>query len=147
MNGNRNRKKTIAGVVLLGLLLVLCQSSQQSQTTNFEFEPISFEEVLLKASAEDKPIFVEVMANWCGQCRRLEKDVLTDAEIDSVYHQDFICLQVNGEDQKDGKLCSIRYKVRAYPTLLYLDTKGKLLGKYEGVRNKSQLLNYREIHQ
>lgn len=145
MKARQERMKQ--GIKLVALCFLSTSLSFRSEKESiFHFREVNFELALEQAQKEGKKVFVEVMADWCGQCRRLENEILNDNQLDSVYQCDYVSIKVNGEKGEDGELCSIRYRVRAYPTLLYLTPQGKLLGKYEGVRNKSQMLNYAEIH-
>lgn len=136
--GNLKRMILIVPLFLFGFI--------QGDSHYFAFEKLDLEQAMVKAEKEGKNIFVEVMASWCGQCKKLEKEVLTNPRLDSLYHARFVNLQINGEEGEDGRLCTIRYKVTAFPTLLYLSPEGKLLGKYVGVRTVSQMMDYEQIH-
>ena len=37
----------------------------------------TWEEALEKATAEEKPIFVDAYAVWCGPCKRMAREVFT----------------------------------------------------------------------
>src|SRR5262245_61647327 len=47
----------------------------------FESGTPAWADVLAKAKEQKKPIFADFTTEWCGWCRRLEKDVYTKAEV------------------------------------------------------------------
>ena len=42
------------------------------------FEKIPFKEILAKAKKENKLVFIDAMASWCGPCKMMEKNVHFD---------------------------------------------------------------------
>ena len=66
---------------------------------------------------------IKLYADWCGPCKVLG-NMLKDSNIE---HE-----SVN-IDSPDGEGLSIKYNVRAIPTLLVLDKDGNLLRKMTGL--------------
>lgn len=92
----------------------------------------------LAASARDgKPVFADVYTDWCGWCKKLDSDVYTDKRMIEL-SADFICVKIDGDKYKD---IVQKYKVNGYPTLLFLDDKGKVIGQVPGYIEADELLN------
>lgn len=66
---------------------------------------------------------IKMYADWCGPCKVLEKMLVES----NVEHE-----SVN-IDSPDGEGLSLKYNVRAIPTMLVLDDDGNLLRKMTGL--------------
>lgn len=49
----------------------------------------TFEEAQAAAAEDDRFFLVDVYANWCGWCRRLEREVYADDEVQAYLEQHF----------------------------------------------------------
>ena len=94
----------------------------------------SWEEALAEAKAQDKIIFMDAYAVWCGPCKRMAATVFTDKRVGSFYNDKFINLKVDME-KGEGKKLQQKYRVSAYPTLLYIDYTGKVVQRVKGARD------------
>src|SRR5271155_4177100 len=47
------------------------------------------------AMQEHKYVLADVYTDWCGWCKKLDKDVLTDSDVVSYLQKQFICVKVN----------------------------------------------------
>jgi len=92
----------------------------------------SFAEGSALAKQEHKYVLVDVYTDWCGWCKRLDKDVFPNAKVVSYLQKDFICVKVNAEDPKEGKALADTHKVTGYPCALVFSPEGKLIGRVEG---------------
>jgi len=122
----------------LSLLLVFFLI-QGISAQGIEFFEGSYEEALVKAKAEEKLIFVDAYATWCGPCKRMSKNVFTQPEVGEFYNQAFIALKLDMEKPK-GREFGQLFPVRAYPTLFYINEKGELLKKVVGGKSVEQFL-------
>lgn len=114
--------------------------------TNLLFAQIGFEHItknntwdviLAKAKAENKLIFVDAYAVWCGPCKFMERNIFTHPEVGQYYNDNFINVSVDMETSQGRKFDKL-FPVTAYPTLLYINTDGKILKKKVGSISKPQ---------
>ena len=75
-----------------------------------------------KAKNENKPIFLDIYATWCGPCKLLKKQTFVDKEVVKFYNTNFINISLDGETG-DGAVLAQKYQIPGYPTLIILDNK------------------------
>ena len=93
----------------------------------------SFDEALARAEEEDKHVFVDVYATWCGPCKVMDAVVFPRDDVGEHYNANFINLKLDAEDESiNGPAISERYDVGAYPTYLYLNPDGSVVGRALG---------------
>jgi thiol-disulfide isomerase/thioredoxin len=98
------------------------------------FEPgmPAFADVLAKAKAASKPVFLDVYTTWCGPCKMLDRDVFPKPEVVEALAA-FVCARYDAE-KDEGVEVARRYGVDAYPTLLVLDADGAEVDRILGFR-------------
>ncbi len=106
------------------ILLLLIGFGLNAQ--KIEFRKISFQEGLEAAAEENKPVFIDCFTTWCGPCKWMSANIFTIPEVANYYNENYICLKIDME-KGEGIDIAKRYEIRAYPTLLYLDSKGERL--------------------
>lgn len=105
-----------------------------------EFFQGTWEEALAKAKAEEKVIFVDAYAVWCGPCKMMAKNVFPKEEVGAFYNKHFINMQIDME-RGMGLDFAKKYPVRAYPTLFYIDAKGEVVHKAVGAQREEALIS------
>lgn len=103
------------------------------------FEGLTWQEALTKAKAEDKLIFVDAYADWCGPCKQMDKDAFPDGDLGNFYNQTFINLKVNVEKGEGWKFAE-KYQVKALPTMYYINGDGEVVHKSAGMRSAVDLV-------
>ncbi|MFQ5501217.1 MAG: thioredoxin fold domain-containing protein [Phycisphaerae bacterium] len=89
------------------------------------------------AKKTGKFIMVDFYTDWCGWCKKLDRDTYTDKKIIQL-STEFIPVKLNA--QKAGKDLARKNKVRGYPTILFFDAKGKAVGRISGYLNPEKYL-------
>ena len=79
-----------------------------------------------KAKAEDKLVFLDISASWCGPCKLLKKNTFTDAAVADFFNTNFINVSIDGEKGVGPELAA-QYSIQGYPTLIVADATGKSL--------------------
>jgi thioredoxin-related protein len=119
-------------LVLLGGVL-----ASGAHASGVEWKP--FDQGLQDASSKRKYSFVSVYTDWCGYCRKLDRETLRAEPVVAELKKHFVSVKLNAEsDEKvtwKGKTMSKRdlallWGVEGYPTMLFLDSKGEIIGKF-----------------
>lgn len=100
-----------------------------------------WEDAKEKAELEGKLIFVDVYTDWCAPCKKMSKEVFTQAKLGEFYNKEFISIKVNAEKGHDLYLAK-KWKIRAYPTLLFFTKEGKELSRMVGSKGVDELTDY-----
>ena len=107
--------------------------------TGISFYQGTWDEALQLAKEEGKPIFLDISASWCGPCKRLKATTFTDAEVGNLYNANFINVLVDGE-KGEGILLARKYKIKGYPSLIFIDSEGQLIAQTAGYRTPEQFI-------
>lgn len=96
-----------------------------------KFEKGAFSSILAKAKSENKLVFMNVSASWCGPCKRMASDVFTQKKVGDYFNSTFVNAKFDAE-VGEGVSIAKKYEVRSYPTFLLLDGDGNVVGKLIG---------------
>lgn len=94
--------------------------------TEILFQNTKWDQVLAKAKAENKPIFIDVYTSWCGPCKMMAKNVFTQKSIADKFNSSFVNYKLDAE-KGEGVSIASKYQVNAYPTYLFLNSDGSLI--------------------
>ncbi len=94
--------------------------------------------VLDKAAEEDKLVFIDFYADWCLPCKMMDEDVFSDQTTADYLNDNFVNYKIDAEKGNGPDLAQL-YNIQAYPTLLFLDTKGRVLVSKMGVAYHTEL--------
>jgi len=102
----------------------------------------SFDEALNDAKEQNKIVIVDVYTDWCGWCKKMDKDTYSNSDIKDLIEDNCIYVKLNAESSEkqvyNGKTytssdLSNLFQVEAYPTHVFLDSDGKVIEfKYNG---------------
>ncbi len=98
-----------------------------------EFFQGTWKEALAEAQKQDKIIFVDAYAVWCGPCKRMSREVFTDEAVGAFYNKHFINVKLDME-RGEGLEFRKKYPVSAFPTLYYIDHSGETVHRVRGAR-------------
>lgn len=111
--------------------------------TSIKFEDTDFQTILAKAKKDKKLIFLDAFAAWCGPCKMMEKNVFTDAKVADYYNNNFINARFDME-KGEGRTLAQTYFVRSYPTFLFINGDGEVVGQELGYIPSDEFLKIAE---
>ena len=94
-------------VFILFLAFALSSYSDTSfKKKGIKFFKGSWGEALQKAKEEDKFIFVDFYATWCGQCKKIKRTSFKDSKVGDYYNKNFINVSINAESREGIKIAT-----------------------------------------
>lgn len=111
-----------------------CSSDVQFATAQ------SLGELLQFADKMHKPVFMNFYSPWIESCKRMDESVFTQDALAQYYNSHFINYKVNISMPSQGQEIADMYGVNIYPTMLFVDGKGKIMMRHEGAASAAQLL-------
>lgn len=125
------------------LILTLAATIYLSSTfaQGIEFYHGKWSEALERARKEEKLIFVDAYAKWCGPCKRMAAETFTQQKAGEYFNKHFICMKMDMEEQDNIEFIE-KYPVGSYPTLMFIDDKGKIVKKTVGYQDLNALLSF-----
>lgn len=126
-------------VLILVLLLTPKISAQ-----GISFEHGTFKEALAKAKAENKLLFMDCYTTWCGPCKVMSRDVFPQKGVGDYINAGFISIKVDME-KGEGIDLATNYNVKAYPTLLFINSDGKVVHSLIGSANAEDFIKQAKI--
>jgi thiol-disulfide isomerase/thioredoxin len=96
-------------------------------------------EAVAQAGKENKALFVDFYAVWCGPCKYMDKNVFTDERVGEYFNARFISLHIDAEKEEPELVKHVG--IEAYPTLAVFGPDGKMLSKHEGALEADELIS------
>lgn len=124
------------------LLLCLAPFLLRAQDQGIKFEAsLSWKEIEAKAKAENKYIFVDCYASWCGPCKWMTANIYPQKEVGDYFNAHFVNVAVqmdktakDADDIKsfyaDAEMLSKTYQVGEYPTYLFFTPDGEIVHRF-----------------
>lgn len=70
-----------------------------------------------EAKKKNALIFIDLFADWCGWCHRMEKEVFPSEKFQQAT-KDMVLLRLNTEDRAEGSKFAREFEIRSLPTFL-----------------------------
>lgn len=131
--------------LILPVILLVVAFATKIPSTNtvveIDFFKGTWSEAVVKAKNEDKPIFLDIYATWCGPCKLLKKQTFVDKDVVKFFNTNFVNVSLDGE-KGDGETLAEKYQIPGYPTLIILDKKGNPLYATAGFMSPKDFLKF-----
>lgn len=118
-------------------------SSDGEKNTGIGFYSGSWTEALELAKKENKLIFLDLYATWCGPCKMLKSNTFPNPEVGEFFNSNFISLAFDAE-KGEGLKIARKYNLTGYPTLLFVNGDGQLVARTMGYHSPEQLIQVGE---
>lgn len=106
-----------------------------------------------KTKKEPRKIFIDIYTDWCGWCKKMDKDTFSDPEIAAYVNKNFYAVKLDAEGKDPiiigGRTFTYKPEYKAhelaiallngqmsYPTTVYLDEKLNMLTPVPGYLDK-----------
>jgi thiol-disulfide isomerase/thioredoxin len=130
--------------ILTGISVVI-NLSAFGQGVNFD-KKLSWQQIRDKAKRENKFIFIDCYATWCGPCKWMDKEVYTNDSLGNFCNSNLLCVKVQFDTSTrddanirewyvDANWIRNEYKIAAFPTFLFFSPEGSLVHRDVGAKN------------
>jgi len=124
---------------ILPLFALLLMAAFTAGAQGINFQKGNWADIKAKAKAENKHIFVDAFTTWCGPCKWQSKKIFPQKEVGDFFNKNYVSFKLDME-KGEGLAFAKKYKVRAYPTLVYFNPQGEMVHKTVGAYPAKKLL-------
>ena len=118
------------------------QNIEVLDTVSLNWEP-TFKLALKKSKKEKKPVLIYFTgSDWCGPCKVLDKKLFRSKEFYAIAEKDLILYEadsprnldlISPEQREVNNDLKRKFKIRSFPTLVFVNDKGKMIGYKKGL--------------
>lgn len=111
---------------------------------------MKFEEAIEANSKNPKMLIVDVYTDWCGWCKKMDKETFKDPKVIDYINANFYAVKLNAEDTKRtfdfmGKTyneaqMAAAMRVRSYPNFVVIEPKLQNIAQLPGYRKPVEFL-------
>lgn len=112
-----------------------------TETTGIKFIEDDWSSALKKAKTQNKLVFLDIYATWCGPCKMLKQYTFTNTSVQNFFNSNFINVSVDGE-KGVGPVLAQQYSIEGYPSLIITDATGKPVLVTAGYMPADELLKF-----
>jgi tetratricopeptide (TPR) repeat protein len=122
-----------------GLALLSCsQQNPNNPPEVFWFEGLTWDQIVDRATRENRPIFLDFYATWCGPCKLLDDSVYVVPEVINEL-RDFVTFKVDVDDPAYAELKDA-FHIFNMPTLVLCHPDGSEIDRFLGYRPAPEFL-------
>lgn len=148
--------KPVLKIILVFVAFISFTSTAQEVTW------LSWSEAAALASSDETPkkIFVDVYTDWCGWCKKMDKDTFQNEEVATYMEANFYMVKLDGEGKEEIEYKGKTFKFvpsgrngyhefaaalmngkMSYPTTIFLDEEMNMLSPVPGYQKPEPFLN------
>ena len=136
--------KLILKLISLGLLIggmIFISSFSRLEDEPETIRWYTWEEATKLSESHPKKLLIDIYTDWCGWCKKMDKETFTNAEIIRLVNKDFYAIKLDAEQKEYIQYKEFTFKFNAahgrkgahelavslldgkmgYPSLVYLD--------------------------
>ena len=140
-------------LLLFGILFVTITVKAQDK-----INWLSFEKAIALNTKNPKPIIIDVYTDWCGWCKKLDKDTYSNPVIIDYINKNYYAVKLDGEGKDDIKFKGHTFKYKqegrskyhelaaallngklSYPTTIFMSKDQKIIQNIPGYLPKEKM--------
>lgn len=124
----------IAVTLILAISYFALEANGNSNNSNDKSSGKSFEEILKLAQKDKKKVVIQVYADWCSWCKKMEKETYPSDEVQKELKRNYYLYRLNGESSEtieyDGRKwtkaeLTKAFGIRGFPSTIFLNYNSK----------------------
>lgn len=133
-----------AGTAVLSAFVIRGKRSSLDESVKW----LSFDEAMEMAQKDPKPLMIDVYTDWCGWCKKMDKDTFKDSETAAYINKNFYAVKLDAESDerithKGKKISKMQlagqvFGVRGYPTVVFYNVKKDKITPQSGYMKPEQ---------
>lgn len=138
--------KNIIYIAVITLIIIVIYAFNNPPTdfksdpeSGIQFHKGTWEEAIALAKKENKLIFLDIYATWCGPCKKLKTYTFSNKKVGEYFNANFINVALDGE-KGEGQILADKYKLKGYPSLFFIDTNEKIILESGGYQNAEKFI-------
>ena len=101
--------RSATGITIVIIFLAAITLLAQTKGHPSELRWNSFNAGIVQAGTGHKKILIDVYTDWCGWCKRMDREVYADPAVREYLAKNFVVIKMNAEGSE-----SVEYKGQAY---------------------------------
>lgn len=87
-----------------------------------------------EARKAEKPLLVHFYADWCGPCKKMDRDVLLNPQVTKMIESGFVAVKINIDKNRD---LASKFGINMLPADAVVSPDGKIVSQTEGAQSLS----------
>jgi thiol:disulfide interchange protein len=100
-----------------------------------------------KAKEENKSIITDFFTDWCGWCKKMDRDTYDNAAVIKELTPNFIMVKADAEDKAAGQKLATANKINGYPTFIIFDSQGNRREQVVGYKKPDEFIKIIKAYQ
>ena len=140
-----------AGILLVMMAFVVTAFSAiaPAPAAKAEIRWLTLEEAYALNQKQPRKIFVDVYTDWCGWCKRMDKDTFSNSEVAEYVGKNYYAVKLNAESDRSFKLgqadtterqVARQLGVSGYPTVVFIYEDFRTIEPVSGYQQPDQFM-------
>ncbi|MFQ3214977.1 MAG: thioredoxin-related protein [Marivirga sp.] len=136
-------------ILLLIALTLSAYSFKKEVSNDIKINWLTIEEAYKLNQKEPRKIFIDVYTDWCGWCKKMDRDTFSDPKVAEFVTENFYAVKLNAEDTFNIQLAddpttpqmiARSMGVSGYPTIVYMKEDFKTIHVVPGYQKAGDFL-------
>ena len=120
-------------------IITVCLLAGSALANDIDWQK-NYDSALEQAKKEKKLVMVDIYTDWCGWCKKLDRDTYSDKDVQAKLAKNFIAVKINPEKSQKNAQLAEQFGKAGYPHIVFLDSNGKKFSEIIGYKPAADFL-------